>query len=127
MTNHNSMRNYIINDDDAALIEKFIEIRNRGHYADSVQLQQCYNRVFMVNMRSTNCGSCIRSRITELENALNDMRKREVEALEGTTVEKEGDLNMVETPKENNKPRRKKNVRYNRDSSKETESGGVQR
>lgn len=121
------MRNYIINDDDAALIEKFIEIRNRGHYADSVQLQQCYNRVFMVNMRSTNCGSCIRSRITELENALNDMRKREVEALEGTTVEKEGDLNMVETPKENNKPRRKKNVRYNRDSSKETESGGVQR
>lgn len=116
------MRNYIINDDDAALIEKFVEIRNRGHYADSVQLQQCYNRVFMVNMRSTNCGSCIRSRITELENALNDMRKREAEALEGTTVEKE------DVPKENNnKPRRKKNARYNRDSSKETEGGGVQR
>lgn len=122
------MRNYIINDDDAALIEKFIEIRNRGHYADSVQLQQCYNRVFMCSMRSTNCGSCIRSRITELENALKDMRKREAEALEGMTVEKEEDLNTVETPKENNdKPRRKKNVRYNRDSSKETEGGGVQR
>lgn len=115
------MRNYIINDDDAALIEKFIEIRNRGHYADSVQLQQCYNRVFMVNMRSTNCGSCIRSRITELENALKDMRKREAEALEEMTVEKE------EIPKENNKPRRKRNVKDKGESPKETEGGGLQR
>lgn len=122
------MRNYIINDDDAALIEKFVEIRNRGHYADSVQLQQCYNRVFMVNMRSTNCGSCIRSRITELENALKDMRKREAEALEEMTAEKEGDLNVVELPKENkDKPRRKRNVKDKGESPKETEGGGLQR
>lgn len=122
------MRNYIINNDDAALIEKFVEIRNRGHYADSVQLQQCYNRVFMVSMRSTNCGSCIRSRITELENALKDMRKREAQALEEMTTEKEGDLNVVELPKDNkDKPRRKRNGKDNRDSSKETEGGGLQR
>ena len=121
------MRNYIINDDDAALIEKFVEIRNRGHYADSVQLQQCYNRVFMCSMRSTNCGSCIRSRITELENALKDMRKREAEALEEMTVEKEGDLNIVELPKENKKPSRKRNVKDKGVAPKETEGGGVQR
>lgn len=73
------MRPYTINDSDAELIRKFIEIRNRGHYASSTQLQDVFNRVFGVNQKPTNCGSCLRGRIQELENALRDKESKEAE------------------------------------------------
>ena len=62
-------------DDDVKLIEKFIEIRNRGYYADSAQLNDVYNRVLEKNAPPTNCGSCMRTRISELETALNQFKK----------------------------------------------------
>ena len=62
-------------DDDVKLIEKFIEIRNRGYYADSAQLTEVYNRVLEKSAPPTNCGSCMRARISELETALNQFKK----------------------------------------------------
>ena len=62
-------------DEDVKLIEKFIEIRNRGYYADSVQLTEVYNRVLEKSAPPTNCGSCMRARIGELETALNQFKK----------------------------------------------------
>ena len=62
-------------DEDVKLIEKFIEIRNRGYYADSAQLNDVYNRVLEKNVPPTNCGSCMRARIGELETALNQFKK----------------------------------------------------
>lgn len=62
-------------DEDVKLIEKFIEIRNRGYYADSEQLNDVYNRVLEKNVPPTNCGSCMRARISELETALNQFKK----------------------------------------------------
>ena len=62
-------------DEDVKLIEKFIEIRNRGYYADSAQLNDVYNRVLEKNLPPTNCGSCMRARISELETALNQFKK----------------------------------------------------
>ena len=62
-------------DEDVKLIEKFIEIRNRGYYADSVQLTEVYNRVLEKSAPPTNCGSCMRTRISELETALNSFKK----------------------------------------------------
>ena len=62
-------------DEDVKLIEKFIEIRNRGYYADSAQLNDVYNRVLEKNVPPTNCGSCMRARISELETALNQFKK----------------------------------------------------
>lgn len=62
-------------DEDVKLIEKFIEIRNRGYYADSAQLNDVYNRVLEKNAPPTNCGSCMRARISELEGALNQFKK----------------------------------------------------
>lgn len=62
-------------DDDVKLIEKFIEIRNRGYYSDSAQLNDVYNRVLEKNVPPTNCGSCMRARISELETALNSFKK----------------------------------------------------
>lgn len=62
-------------DEDVKLIEKFIEIRNRGYYSDSAQLNDVYNRVLEKNVAPTNCGSCMRARISELETALNQFKK----------------------------------------------------
>lgn len=56
--------------EDISLIEKFVEIRNKGFYADGGQVTEVYNRVLEKNVNVTNCGSCLRGRITELEDAL---------------------------------------------------------
>lgn len=86
--------------EDIELIEKFIEIKNKGFYADGKQLTEVYNRVLERNVNITNCGSCLRGRVQELENALRAYRKSQ-EALK--TEEP-----ISDTPEENNKPVAKK-------------------
>lgn len=81
-------------DEDVKLIEKFIEIRNRGYYADSAQLNDVYNRVLEKNVPPTSCGSCMRARISELETALNQFKK---------TLE----VKEEEQPKKTNKTKKK--------------------
>ena len=61
--------------EDIKLVEKFIEIKNKGYYCDGTQLTQVYNRVLDKRAAPTNCGSCIRGRINELEDALNRFKK----------------------------------------------------
>lgn len=60
-----------ISDENRSIIRKFENIMRRGLYASGEQVTQIYNSVLDKNVRPTNCGSCIRSRITELVNALN--------------------------------------------------------
>ena len=61
--------------EDVKLIERFIEIKNRGFYCDGGQLTEVYNRVLEKNVPPTSCGSCMRARISELENALNQFKR----------------------------------------------------
>lgn len=61
--------------EDVALVEKFIEIKNKGYYCDGTQLTEVYNRVLEKHVTPTNCGSCIRQRINELEGALQQFKK----------------------------------------------------
>ena len=61
--------------EDVTMVEKFIEIKNRGFYCDGGQLTEVYNRVLEKNVPPTNCGSCMRARISELETALNSFKK----------------------------------------------------
>lgn len=60
--------------EDVKLVEKFIDIKNRGYYVDGGQLTQVYNRVLEKNSPSTNCGSCLRQRVNELEVALKQFK-----------------------------------------------------
>lgn len=60
--------------EDIEKIEKFISIKNRGYYADGGQVTEVYNRVLEKNVNVTNCGTCLRGRIQELENALNQFK-----------------------------------------------------
>ena len=86
--------------EDIELIEKFIEIKNKGFYADGKQLTEVYNRVLERNVNITNCGSCLRGRVQELENALRAYKK----AQEALKTEEP----ISDTPEENNKPVAKK-------------------
>lgn len=61
--------------DDVIMVEKFIDIKNKGFYCDGKQLTEVYNRVLEKNAPPTNCGSCMRARISELEGALNQFKK----------------------------------------------------
>lgn len=84
--------------DDVKMVEKFIEIKNKGYYCDGGQLTEVYNRVLAKRVNPTNCGSCIRQRINELEEALNRFKKLS-EELEKQEVE--------DTKEEENKALRK--------------------
>ena len=53
------------NKEDIELIEKFIDIKNKGYYCDGTQLTEVYNRVLEKNVKFTNCGSCLRQRVCE--------------------------------------------------------------
>lgn len=61
--------------DDVIMVEKFIDIKNKGFYCDGGQLTEVYNRVLEKSAPPTNCGSCMRQRISELEGALNQFKK----------------------------------------------------
>ncbi len=61
--------------EDIKMIEKFIDIKNRGFYVDGGQLTDVYNRVLEKNVPITNCGSCLRQRVNELEQALNKFKE----------------------------------------------------
>lgn len=63
------------NQEDIKLVEKFIEIKNKGYYCDGTQLTQVYNRVLGKNVNVTNCGTCLRGRVSELEAALNQFKE----------------------------------------------------
>lgn len=77
------------NNEDVKLVEKFIEIRNKGYYADGGQLTEVYNRVLDKRATPTNCGSCIRQRINELEQALERFKRLSAEQ-EPTPTKVEG-------------------------------------
>lgn len=88
--------------EDVSMVEKFIEIKNKGYYCDGGQLTQVYNRVLEKNVPPTNCGSCMRTRISELETALNQFKK----TLEVTAKEEENKAS--EEPKKATKAKIKK-------------------
>lgn len=86
------------NKEDIELVEKFIQIRNKGYYADGTQLTEVYNRVLDKRVNPTNCGSCIRQRINELEEALNRFKR---------LSEAQGKQEVDNTKEEENKAVRK--------------------
>ena len=61
--------------EDVSMVERFIDIRNKGFYCDGKQLTEVYNRVLEKHAPPTNCGSCMRQRISELETALTAFKK----------------------------------------------------
>lgn len=95
-----------ISSEDIKTIEKFIQIKNKGLYASGAEVTAVYNRCLGKNLASTNCSSCVRARIQELENALNRFKK-ELE-VNNTQEEKEEPTEQINEPKKTG--RKKKNA-----------------
>ncbi len=83
--------------DDVKMVEKFIEIRDKGYYVSGEQLTEVYNRVLNKRVNPTNCGSCLRQRVNELADALAKFKRQ---------LEKE--TPVAEEPKENKSKTKKK-------------------
>ena len=92
--------------EDVTLIEKFIKIRNKGLYANGVELTDVYNRVLEKNLPPTNCSSCIRSRISELERALNQFKKQMELSGMTSTEQLVNEIKAVEEEINTDKPKR---------------------
>lgn len=74
-------------DEDIKTVERFIEIKNKGYYADGKQLTDVYNRLLGKHVNVTQCGSCLRQRVGELEGGLNHARELERQAAEKKAAE----------------------------------------
>lgn len=105
-------------EEDIEKVRKFIEIKRRGHYADTHELTSVYNRVLEKHVSNTTCGSCLRQRVEELERALRkyeaDKAKKEAEEIKAQEaseqeevdntpqVAKEADTEQIKEEKLNN-------------------------
>ena len=94
--------------DDIKFVEKAIEIKNRGFYVDSKQLTEVYNRVLERHVAPTNCGSCLRQRVTELEQALNRLKQQMAKEATETAVEPTKEETLAPVKEEPNKSVRSK-------------------
>lgn len=100
--------NYTFTDEDVKLVEKFIDIKNRGFYADGTQLTEVYNRVLNKRVNPTNCGSCIRQRIMELEGALNHFKSKMANEVISSPKESVAEDEVNTSKEKENKAVRKK-------------------
>lgn len=91
--------------EDVELVEKLIKIKNKGLYADGRQVTEVYNRVLEKTLPPTNCGSCIRHRISELEGELNKFKKQM--ELSGMTKPQEL-VDEIKAVEDEVKPKRRK-------------------
>lgn len=64
-------------EEDIKFVKKAIEIRDKGYYIQSQTLTNYYNKILGKNVKNTNCSSCCRGRITELQNALRQWEQQE--------------------------------------------------
>lgn len=108
--------NYNFTESDIKFVEKAIQLRNSGYYIDGSQLTEVYNRILNKSVNTTNCGSCLRGRITELEGALNEWKRKEVvsSAVESVTEEEPNN-----TPSKENKELTKADLMKEKEDIKE--------
>lgn len=90
--------------EDMKLVEKFIEIKNKGYYVSGEELTSAYNRILGKSVKPTNCASCLKQRVQELEDALNRFKKLsealKQEEVDNTPQEENKELTEAEKMKE---------------------------
>ena len=65
----------IITNEDVEKIRRFKEISDKGFYASGQEVTDLHNKILGTRLASTNCGSCIKIRISALVDALNKFIK----------------------------------------------------
>ena len=62
--------------DDVEFVKKAIDLRNRGYYINSEELVNRYNSILGKNHEKTNCSSCLRRMVGELQRAYEIFEKQ---------------------------------------------------
>lgn len=88
------------NEEDIKMVEKFIDIKNKGFYCNGQELTQVYNRLLGKHVNPTTCGSCLRQRTQELETALNHARELEKQKAEQEMKDKMAKVREARKKKE---------------------------
>lgn len=102
------MIEYNFTQEDIKFVEKAIELKKKNFYIDSTQLTEVYNRVLNKRVAPTNCGSCLRQRIAELEGALLHYKAQEAKRQAETNNSPQEKNKAVEEAGNAPKPKRKK-------------------
>lgn len=90
-----------ITENDLILIKKFEDILKHGFYASGSEVTAVYNKVFGTKLSSTNCSSCIRSRVQKLVQAKNlYLSQLELPKEEEQVIEKEKNKQVEEKKEE---------------------------
>lgn len=110
---------YNFTSEDVKLVEKLIDLKNRGFYADGKEVTDLHNKILGTRLTPTNCGSCVRQRITALETALNAFKRAiELEKKQEPTPIKGEENNAVTASKNDDIKERMAKVRAARKQKK---------
>lgn len=90
----------IFTEEDKETVRKFISIKNKGYYVNGTVLTNLYNKILGKNVSPTNCGSCLRNRVTELENALRQWEANEAKEAAKKAEEEAKIAEVDNTPEE---------------------------
>lgn len=90
----------IFTEEDKVTVKKFIDIKNKGYYVNGTVLTNLYNKILGKNASPTNCGSCLRSRVTELENALRQWEAKEAKEAAKKAAEEAKIAEVDNTPED---------------------------
>lgn len=102
------------NSEDIIMMQKFIQIANRGSRINGGEITELYNRIFNKELRPTNCGSCISQRYRELKISYNlfqeelkkqDEKAQALEVLDELLTPTEDELNE-NNPKKKGRPKK---------------------
>lgn len=89
-----------ITEQERQAIRRFAEAKNRAFRINANEVTDLYNKILNKTARYTNCGSCIRARVCDLERWLNQYEIDEKKELEKSQQK-------VEEVKEETKPKKR--------------------
>lgn len=91
-----------LTDENIRLIEKFQDAMRRSFFVDGKLVTRVHNEVFGRNLSPTNCVTCVKNRIKDLVNALNQFKeslKAQEEDKTIETIDQQKEVELEETPK----------------------------
>lgn len=91
----------MITEEEREKIRRYAEAKNKAFRINANEVTDLYNKILNKTARYTNCGSCIRARVCDLERYL-----RQYEIDEKKELEKS--QQKVEEVKEETKPKKKR-------------------
>ena len=95
----------MITEEEREKIRRYAEAKNKAFRINANEVTDLYNKILNKTARYTNCGSCIRARVCDLERWLNQYEADEKKELESKKITEE---EVKEEPKPKKRGRKKK-------------------